>query len=123
MKIDLKRNQKTSLSTIGDISINGIFFGYSLERNEVMIPTGTYAVELTHSLRFNRLLPILMRVPGREGIRIHAGNYPRDSEGCILVGYQKGQDSIFQSQKALYILIEKITQAISDKEPITIYVS
>lgn len=59
---------------------------YTLEREDVMIPAGEYPLTMTYSPRFKKRLPLVEGVKGRSGIRIHAGNYARQSEGCILVG-------------------------------------
>ena len=58
----------------------------SLENAAYIIPAGTYEVRITHSPKFRKDLPLLIGVPGRDGIRIHTGNKPEHSLGCILVG-------------------------------------
>ena len=45
------------------------------------------------SPRFGEVLPLIGNVVGRTGIRIHAGNYPRDTAGCILVGVASTGDA------------------------------
>ena len=50
------------------------------------IPTGLYEVRITPSPRFKRPLPLLIDVPGHDGIRIHPGNSSVDTTGCILLG-------------------------------------
>ena len=41
-------------------------------------------------------------VPGRTGILFHVGNYPKDTEGCILVGeYSDEPDYIKNSRKTI----------------------
>jgi len=57
----------------------------TLENADYLIPALIYRVAVTHSPKFKRLLPILLQVPGREGIRIHRGTLPEHSKGCILV--------------------------------------
>jgi len=57
----------------------------TMENADYLIPALIYEVGVTMSPKFKRLLPILKRVPGRDGIRIHRGTHPKHSKGCILV--------------------------------------
>lgn len=57
----------------------------TLENAEYMVPALVYKVQVTKSPKFGRLLPVLVQVPGRTGIRIHRGTLPEHSKGCILV--------------------------------------
>lgn len=60
---------------------------------QTAIPSGRYRVEVTYSPKFKRWLPVLHDVPGFTGIRIHAGNTAKDTEGCILVGVNATVDN------------------------------
>ncbi len=62
------------------------------------IPFGRYHVVVTHSPKFKRRLPLIQNVKGFEGIRIHAGNSPKDTEGCILVGENREKGKVFRSR-------------------------
>jgi hypothetical protein len=75
--------------TLGEmIAINNskASFYKTLERGvDLRIPTGLYECEMTFSPKFQKMM-YLVKVPNMEGIRIHAGNFYSDSEGCILLG-------------------------------------
>ena len=75
--------------------------------NLCCIPAGTYELKVTWSPAFKRWLPLLMAVPGRSGIRIHAGNTPRDTKGCILVGWRYGE-VLLRSQETLKELLNQL---------------
>ena len=75
------------------------------------IPEGRYAVVISYSPRFKQWLPILLGVPKFEGIRIHAGNTAKDTEGCILVGENREVGKVLDSRKWLYELKQKIVEA------------
>ena len=64
----------------------------TLENAEYIIPCGTYLVRVTWSPRFKRMLPLLLNVPGRSGIRVHRGTRPEHSRGCILVSAANEQE-------------------------------
>jgi len=121
MNLVLKRLHKTENSTVGELTIDGLFQCYTLEdierevkvKSETAIPKGTYKVIINRSNRFKRLLPLLIDVPGFEGIRIHSGNSNHDTEGCILVGETRSEDFIGKSRKAFNALFEKMKKAES----------
>jgi len=119
MKIEIKRLHKTANSTIGEMTIDGVWECYTLEdierpvkiKSETAIPRGTYKIIINQSNRFKRLLPLLLDVPNFEGVRIHAGNTNHDTEGCILVGRTRSKDFIGQSKKAFESLFTKMQKA------------
>ena len=82
------------------------------------IPEGTYPVVITKSPRFKKWLPLLQGVPDFEGIRIHAGNYPDDTQGCILVGENKEKGMVVNSRIWLKRLLDKMTEARERDEAI-----
>ena len=57
----------------------------TLENDDYIIPCGTYPIAVTWSPRFKRMLPLVLNIPGRSGIRFHRGTKPEHSRGCILV--------------------------------------
>lgn len=135
MKLSLRRKFKGSKYTIGDLSIDGIFFCNTFEDtvrelpascpdtsrqvpcecNEKIyartaIPTGTYKVTLEYSPKFKRKMPYLHNVPHFLGILIHSGNTQEDSGGCIIVGENSVKGKVLNSRatfKKLYALLEK----------------
>lgn len=119
MKLELKRIHKTENSTIGELYINGVFECYTLEdkerpikiQNETAIPKGTYKVVINRSNRFKIDLPLLLKVPNFEGVRIHAGNSNHDTEGCVLVGKTRSKDFIGSSRVAFKNLFDKMKLA------------
>ncbi len=81
------------------------------------IPAGMYRVIVNRSERFSRLaghdvfLPLLLDVPRFDGVRIHTGNRPEDTEGCVLVGLLREPGSVGQSLMAFKPLAAKIIAA------------
>ena len=135
MEIQVKRKIFTNKSTIGELSINGKFFCYTLEDKdryletgtqkvygETAIPRGTYNVVLSYSHRFKKYLPELQNVPQFAGIRMHTGNKPEDTEGCLLVGRIKAKDMVLDSCNEFKEFMAELKK-VEKKEKINITIS
>jgi len=139
MKIEVNRKTYSDICTIGEMYIDNEFFCYTLEdcmrevvgspietwkvQGKTAIPVGTYEVIIDFSHRFQRTMPHILDVPGFTGIRIHCGNDSGDTEGCLLVGNVKYNDSIAESRLAYNALLEEISHAIKDGEKVEISIS
>ena len=143
MQITVKRTIFSDLSTEGELSIDGFFECYTLEdkdrglistqdlglinslkvQNETAIPYGFYSVGINQSERFGRLMPIVNDVPGFAGVRIHSGNTAADTDGCILVGQQKGIDFIGSSRLAFDAFYERLEAAVNRNEEVQLTIT
>ncbi len=127
MELKLIRETKTNDSTIGKLYINEIYHCYTLEdkerevkvQNVTAIPKGRYEVIVNFSNRFQQQMPLLLNVPNFEGVRIHWGNYSKDTEGCILLGTTKAVNMIGNSRTA-YAKFISIINKVGKKEKIFI---
>lgn len=86
------------------------------------IPTGRYRILITRSRRFGRWLPLLLNVKGFEGIRIHAGNKPEDTRGCILLGFNRRKGYVLDSTKCVQQLMRRMTEAMEKGEKVFVTV-
>nr|DAW29516.1 MAG TPA: hypothetical protein [Caudoviricetes sp.] len=140
MEIRLKRIARKDGYTIGQMSLNGDYFCDTLEDtdrglkdtmqvNEILakkrkgvtaIPTGKYDVVLTFSPKFKRVLPLLLNVKGYEYIRIHHGNFPSSTDGCLLVGENKERGKVINSRATLERLMSVLLECEKKKEKVTI---
>ena len=136
MNITLIRKYKLPTYTIGKLYIDGEYFCDTLEdkdrgltdsmtvgeiskikiKKETAIPTGTYKVTITYSNRFKKNMPLINDVKGFEGIRIHSGNTNQDTEGCVLVGFNKVKGNVINSRDTY----NKLFSVLSKSNNITI---
>ena len=78
--------------TLGRLTLND-FHAFTLElpwlenqKNISCIPAGVYKAVKYNSPKFKRTVIMLYDVYCRDNIEIHAGNYTRQTKGCILIG-------------------------------------
>lgn len=84
------------------------------------IPSGKYQVTLTYSQKFRKYLPLVNDVKCFSGIRFHAGNTNRDTEGCILLGKNTKVGMVTNSAYWTDRLIGAIRNAIDHGEIVTL---
>lgn len=115
MKIEVKRIFKGTEYTIGKLYIDGAYFCDTLEdvvREKKIdgitaIPAGEYKVKKTFSPRFGKKLPEVLNVFGFSGVRIHAGNTAKDTDGCILLGLNKVKGQVINSRNAMAFFMDR----------------
>lgn len=129
MELKLVRIGFPALATEGLLYIGKVFECFTLELptgdygKGCAIPPGRYRVTVNYSETFKRQLPLLLDVPGRSGIRIHTGNGPKQTKGCILVGEDQttlADAWVGRSVPAFTKLIARIKAAIVRQEEVWI---
>ena len=143
MKLRLERKYRCSNYCIDKLYINDEYFSDALEdpdrgltdtmsleeikkikiKGNTCIPYGTYNITITYSPRFKKNLPLLNNVKGFDGIRIHSGNKPQDTEGCLLPGFNKVKGQVIDSRVTTDKLIAQIQQALNKGEKVTITIT
>ena len=78
----------TPLDTLEPSLVNPFHSGHP------RMPAGTYLVKVTQSPDLGYRCPEVLGVPGRTGIRIHIGNFGKDTLGCVLVGLDATSDHL-----------------------------
>lgn len=136
MELHLQRRFFTSQSTIGELTHNAHHLCWVLEDfdrgldskmsldfinsakvyGKTAIPTGSYEIIINYSNRFKKPLPLLLNVPGFDGIRIHAGNVATNTEGCLLPGTDYEKDRVNNSRVAFASLINEIEEAMKTEK-------
>ena len=120
-KLFIRRFKNVDDGTLGeflllDSSENVLLNGYTLEpsgpdtttsNQDKRMPQGEYSLSWHNSPTFSQKLPLLHNesVPKERCILIHAGNYPKDTLGCVLVGLKNDGANVLMSKKALKRLL------------------
>ncbi len=136
MELLLTRKDFTNESTIGELFIDEVHECFVIEDKdrgltqkdsletikkvkvfaETCIPYGKYEIGISFSNRFQQPMPILLGVPGWEGVRIHWGNKAKDTEGCLIVGTTKGTDFVGNSKYEYSFLLDKLKKALEKEK-------
>lgn len=77
------------------------------QRQISCIPAAVYQCGVVNSPKFGRVYQV-KNVPNRSHILIHAGNWVKDTSGCILVGMSNNGTRLFESRKALALLMDEL---------------
>ena len=99
LQITLKREHSGVNDTLGKLSINGLYYGYTLEdakgkciptgRYEILLRTGGSGIHATYAAKYkdeHKGMLWLQEVPGFNYIYLQMGLDKADTQGCIILG-------------------------------------
>jgi hypothetical protein len=126
MELELRRKWGIGTpATQGELSIDGTFECFTEEDQvrspdepkvpgETAIYEGRYRVIVDWSNRFQKYMPHILGVPNFDGIRIHSGNTADQTEGCVLVGKERGtlngEPAVLNSRAAFAVFFDKFAE-------------
>lgn len=122
MELYVKREHGDAVCTPGELLWEGdVHEAWTLElpigdgsgHAPFCILPGRYKLEMRLSPHFKKMLPHVCSVPFREWILIHVGNSVKDTEGCLLVGQDRGHDVVLTSTTESERLNAKLTALLN----------
>ena len=136
IELDLDRFAKRPTYTIGKLFIESVFFCNTLEDTvremhdlngdgdtkdpgegkvygQTALAPGRYPIVMYDSPHFGRMLPWIQNVPSHDLALMHAGNWPKDTLGCVLVGKNTVVGGLTLSRKTEDALVAKIEAYIN----------
>ena len=121
MHITVQRQALKDDRTLGELLVDGHHFAWTLEDavrdrkipNDTAISTGVFEVVVNWSRRFGKPLPMLLNVPNFTGVRIHGGNGPEHTEGCILIGEEHDEERVWKCSQVVSFITFQIRNACS----------
>lgn len=132
MKIEVVRTYFNRNYTKGIMLVDNKFFGYTLEPQRKgssetsysnrCINTGKYVAVYEYSAKFKQYLIELKNVCNHTEIKIHSGNFRKDTRGCILVGLRSDVGCVLDSKIAVSMLNVMAESAKSSNEKIVVEV-
>ena len=138
--VDRQKGVKTDQATTSHVYIDGQFQCYGLEpvdrglTNDMplnmiaaikvpyktAVPTGRYQLTKYFSPKHNANVPLLLNVPGFDFVEIHTGNFPQDTDACLLLGTQIGINQVLNSRVAIGAFYPKFFAALDRGEKVFI---
>ncbi|MCD6024097.1 MAG: hypothetical protein K0Q91_1013 [Fibrobacteria bacterium] len=119
----------TEFATVSVFAVDGALWGYALEDKlrapgvkvpgGTCIPAGSYRLRMSRSARFRRWMPEVLDVPGFTGVRLHGGNSPADTEGCLLIAANRPERERVQGsleEKLASYLARRIRRQAGESE-------
>ena len=115
-KIDIIREEFFDDTTVGKLYINGKYFCFTLEdvvrdfgvkvQGKTAIYEGVYKGKITMSSRFKRMMLMIYTEPNGyeikkggisfKGVRAHGGNTHENSDGCVLIAFNRPKPKMIQ---------------------------
>ena len=148
IELTLHRKWRLPKYSIGNLYVEGVWLCNTLEdtdRNlyqgmskewiaekkiygETAIPYGRYKITMkvqspkyANKKQYEKckgFIPRLLNVPCWDGVLVHIGNYPQDTLGCILVGYNKIKGAVVNSTTAFWKLYDILKKADDNNQEI-----
>ena len=87
---------------------------------DVVSPKYSNTAKYPYAKIANGKMPRVLGVKGFDGILIHAGNNQKDTEGCLLVGYNKVKGQVINSQSTWQNLYNRLLAAKKQGQSLTI---
>ena len=125
--LDLQRTWENDKRTLGSLHASRPWDDkkvdlYTLEppnqgnkKDVSRVPSGTYPTQERHSWTLGDVL-CLDKVPGRDGICMHAGNTEDETLGCILLGTGQTERAVTNSKEAERLLRDFVNSSKKDAE-------